>query len=97
MRSNSVNLKTIFCRLPRRWTQTCFQQHRFRFLVLGITSALITAIPATAAERLYFTYGAINLSVGVDSLETFAKDGTINKELEFYLSRFSPSLIQSLK
>jgi len=56
---------------------------------LGIISAILTAIPVKAAERIYFNYGTLGLSISVDSLETFAKEGTINKELEFYLQRVS--------
>ncbi|MGK7874040.1 MAG: alpha/beta hydrolase [Xenococcaceae cyanobacterium] len=64
----------------RRWV---------RSLALGMISAVVTAIPVSAAERIYFNYGALGLSIGVDSLETFAKEGTINKELDFYLRRVS--------
>ncbi|MFM7450846.1 MAG: alpha/beta hydrolase [Leptolyngbyaceae cyanobacterium] len=53
-------------------------------LLLGIASALLTAIPATAAEKLYFSYSLFQESLQVKSLEAFAKDGTINSDLAFY-------------
>ncbi|NEP00527.1 MAG: alpha/beta hydrolase [Symploca sp. SIO2E9] len=66
--------------LFRRW---------FRSLGLGAIYAILSAIPVSAAERIYFDYGPLALSISVDSLETFAKEGKINKELEFYLKRVS--------
>lgn len=53
-------------------------------LLLGLASALLTAIPATAAEKLYFSYSLFQESLQVKSLEAFAKDGTINSDLAFY-------------
>jgi predicted dienelactone hydrolase len=45
---------------------------------------------AEAAERIYFNYGPLGFSVSINSLEQFAKDGTVNKELAFYLERVTP-------
>jgi predicted dienelactone hydrolase len=45
---------------------------------------------AEAAERIYFNYGPLGFSVSISSLEQFAKDGTVNKELAFYLERVTP-------
>jgi predicted dienelactone hydrolase len=59
-------------------------------LLLGITTACLTAIPVHAAEKLYLSYGPLMLSLRVESLETFAKDGTINQDLGFYLDRATP-------
>lgn len=59
-------------------------------LLLGTIPALIAVMPVEAADRIYFTYGPLNLSLKVDSLEEFAKTGKINKELEFYLREVSP-------
>jgi predicted dienelactone hydrolase len=60
---------------------------RLRFLFLAILAIFLTILPAVAADRLLFNYGPLNLSVAVDSLETFANNGTIDKELAFYLNR----------
>ncbi|MGK7874041.1 MAG: alpha/beta hydrolase [Xenococcaceae cyanobacterium] len=56
---------------------------------LALVIIPVTATPVDAAERIYFNYGPLGFSVAVDSLETFAKEGTINKELGFYLPKLS--------
>jgi predicted dienelactone hydrolase len=61
-----------------------------RYLSLGILSALLTSIPVIAAEKLFLIYGPLKLSLRVSSLELFAKEGTINKDLEFYLGKANP-------
>jgi len=72
---------------------------KFSLFVLGLTSAFLTSLPVKAAEKLLFTYGPIELSVKVESLELFAKDGTINEDLGQYLNRISPkdqAILESL-
>lgn len=59
-------------------------------LFSGCLSVFLTAIPLNAAEKLYLSYGPLMFSLQVKSLETFAKDGTINKDLDFYLQRATP-------
>ena len=54
-------------------------------LTLGTVSAILTALPLCAAEKIYIVYGPLRLSLGVDSLETLGKEGVVNKELDFYL------------
>jgi predicted dienelactone hydrolase len=58
-------------------------------LTLGAISAILTAIPVSAAEAIFFKYGPFLFSLSVDSLEIFAKEGKINRELAFYLGRVS--------
>lgn len=65
---------------------------KINLLLLGFLSACLTAIPVNAAEKLYLSYGPILLSLQVESLETFAKDGTINKDLGFYLGQVTPEV-----
>ncbi|MEM8778842.1 MAG: alpha/beta hydrolase, partial [Cyanobacteria bacterium P01_G01_bin.49] len=55
-------------------------------LSLGILSTLLSFLPVQAAEKIYLIYGPVNLSVRVSSLEKFAKEGIIDKNLEFYLN-----------
>ena len=55
-------------------------------LILGIIP-VFTAVPATAAERVMFNYGPLLLEIEVSSLEQFAKEGKINRELAFYMKR----------
>jgi predicted dienelactone hydrolase len=64
--------------------------YRLRFLLLGIFSAVLTTLPVNAADRLLFNFGPLNFSVSVDALETFAREGKIERELAFYLNRLSP-------
>ncbi|MEM9215291.1 MAG: alpha/beta hydrolase [Cyanobacteria bacterium P01_F01_bin.150] len=47
----------------------------------------MTAPSAQAAERLFFFFGPFQLSVYIDSLEKFAEDGHIEKDLALYLNR----------
>ncbi|WP_432809091.1 alpha/beta hydrolase [Pantanalinema sp. GBBB05] len=47
-------------------------------------SALLTALPGQAAEKLTFFYGPFVQSVQVSSLNVFAQNGSINSDLEFY-------------
>jgi predicted dienelactone hydrolase len=61
-----------------------------RALALNCLSTLIVTLPMRAAEKLYLTYGPLKFSLKVESLETFAKQGTINKDLAFYLGFASP-------
>ncbi|NES81237.1 MAG: alpha/beta hydrolase [Moorea sp. SIO2B7] len=60
----------------RRWLHT---------LALGFLSIVLSHIPVDATERVYFNYDALGFSLSVDSLETFAVEGKINKELSFYI------------
>ncbi|MGK7931064.1 MAG: alpha/beta hydrolase [Microcystaceae cyanobacterium] len=59
---------------------------------LGLTLSIATPLSLKAAERIYFIYGPINLSLGIDSLEEFAETGNVNKELAYYfrLAKASP-------
>lgn len=62
-----------------------------RSLTLSFLGILATSFPVTAAEKLYLSYGPLMLSLRVESLEIFAKDGTINQDLGFYLDRATPA------
>lgn len=55
-------------------------------LLLSLPSLLtvLKSKPALSAEKLYVSYGPLDLSLSVDSLETFAKSGKIDDELKFY-------------
>ncbi len=67
-----------------------FSQRLLRQLLQGLTlgtlSALLTALPLYASQRLFFIYNPIVRSLGIDSLTTFAETGVVNKELDFYMS-----------
>ncbi len=78
-------------------SQHSFLKRLFQSSVLGISAAILTAIPANAAERLFFTFGPLRLSIGIDSLEEFAEEGTINKELAFYFDNIKEEEIENFR
>ncbi|MDJ0661834.1 MAG: alpha/beta hydrolase [Crocosphaera sp.] len=57
-----------------------------RNLTLGTFAAILAILPVYAQSRLIFIYPPINLSLGVDSLELFAKEGVVNNELAYYMN-----------
>jgi predicted dienelactone hydrolase len=68
------------------WTRQ-FSRHRsLTSLTLSVLAAAATALPLQAAEKIFFVFTPLNLSLRVNSLEVFAEDGTINKNLGFYLN-----------
>ncbi len=52
-------------------------------LLAGI-SLFCISLPSLAAEKINIIYGSAKLTLKVDSLEKFANEGIVNKELEFY-------------
>ncbi len=60
-------------------------QKNLRNATLGTLAAIFAAFPAYALPRLIFIYPPINLSLGIDSLELFATEGVVNKELAYYM------------
>ncbi|MGL5082739.1 MAG: alpha/beta hydrolase [Microcoleaceae cyanobacterium] len=54
-------------------------------LSLSVLPGLVATLPSEAAERIYVVFGPANLSIGIDSLETFAREGIISSELEDYM------------
>jgi hypothetical protein len=61
----------------------------FKALTLSLCSTVLTALPSVAANQIIVTYGPWRGSLRVESLETFAKEGTINNNLDFFLRRVS--------
>ncbi|MDJ0507814.1 MAG: alpha/beta hydrolase [Crocosphaera sp.] len=55
-------------------------------ITLATLAAILTAYPVFASQRLIFIYPPINLSLGIDSLELFATEGLVNKELAYYMN-----------
>jgi predicted dienelactone hydrolase len=56
----------------------------FRPLVLAVASALITSLPVKAADRIFFTYAPVHVSIRVASIEKFADKGIVDANLRFY-------------
>jgi len=59
---------------------------------LGVTSALLTAMPGRAAEQIVFPYGQLEFYLPVASLETFARDGKVDKDLAYYFRLLKPAM-----
>jgi predicted dienelactone hydrolase len=57
---------------------------KLRSLTIGSLSIFLTAIPVAAAEHVSLTYGALEFSIPVASLETYATTGTIDRHLAPY-------------
>lgn len=67
-------------------------------LSIGLLSVFFTAAPGLGAERIKFFYPPFGeFSLSVDSLETFAREGTITNELAFYASRLNPEQLAQLR
>ncbi|WP_013325107.1 alpha/beta hydrolase [Gloeothece verrucosa] len=60
-----------------------------KYVILSVGSALLTALPVIAADTIYVTFGPWRGSIRIESLETFANDGTINNNLRFFLRGLS--------
>jgi predicted dienelactone hydrolase len=61
----------------------------------GIWSGAIE--PAAAAEKIIVSYGALEFSVSVDSLETYAKTGKIEGALRSYVDLLTPEQLQQFQ
>ena len=59
-------------------------KHWFTSLSLGAIALTINAMGAIAAEKISFIYGPIISSLRISSLEAFAEDGTVTKNLGQY-------------
>ncbi|MEH2350992.1 MAG: alpha/beta hydrolase [Nostoc sp.] len=69
-----------------------------RYLGLGLLSTFLTATPGLGAERISFYYPPFGeFSLSVDSLETFAKVGKIDRDFSFYASRATPEQLAQLR
>jgi predicted dienelactone hydrolase len=53
-----------------------------KYLGLLAFTAVCTAAPAFGAERIYVTYGPLEVSVPIESLTLFAKEGKIDSNLD---------------
>ena len=68
------------------WYRQFFRRSSLISLTLGVFAATATAFPLQAAEKIFFVFTPLNMSLQIKSLELFAKDGTIDKDLGFYMN-----------
>jgi predicted dienelactone hydrolase len=70
-------------------------------LVLGCCGWLIPTAgisnSALAAERIYASYGALERSISVDALETYAKEGKLDEDLDGYARYLNPQQLAQLR
>jgi predicted dienelactone hydrolase/ABC-type amino acid transport substrate-binding protein len=67
------------------------------FLCLGIFPTALKPKIVLSAEKIYIPYGPLEISVSVDSLETFAKSGEIHSELEPYAKLLDAQTLAQLR
>jgi predicted dienelactone hydrolase len=65
--------------------------------LLSLVALLMRSPPVLAAEKVSFWYGAVEFSIPVDSLETYAKTGEIDNSLAVYDQYFSPQKLAKLR
>jgi predicted dienelactone hydrolase len=86
--------------LPHRQQSACsLPKVGLRFLPAGLGLLLSTlAMPAKAAEQVTLNYPPLgNFTIQVDSLAAFAKDGTVNKDLAFFVKLAPPEQVVQLR
>jgi hypothetical protein len=63
--------------------------------VIGLLS--MGTMPAIGAEQIKFSYGALEFSLPVADLETYAQNGEITSQLAFYAKRFESEDVAQLR
>lgn len=73
-------------RSPILQATTSKNLQRFGLFSVSTLSALLTALPSKAAERISFVFGPFQENLSVNSLAEFADSGKVNSDLAFYFS-----------
>jgi predicted dienelactone hydrolase len=60
-------------------------------------TAVCTAAPALGAERIYVTYGPVEVSVPIESLALFAKEGQIDSNLDGFAQYANESQLAEIR
>jgi predicted dienelactone hydrolase len=68
-----------------------------RYLGMGIIPFILSAGAVRAAEQVTLSYGAIERSISVESLETYAQTGTIPTDLKGFTRFLTPQQRQDLR
>lgn len=66
-------------------------------LVIGLLPIFGLETPVLAAERIYLSYTALERSIAVDALETYARTGKIDQDLAGYTRYLSPQQLVQLR
>ncbi|WP_293350602.1 MULTISPECIES: alpha/beta hydrolase [unclassified Microcoleus] len=68
-----------------------------KYLGLFAFTAVCTAAPALGAERIYITYGPLEVSVPIESLTLFAKEGKIDSNLDGFAQYAKESQLAEIR
>ena len=68
-----------------------------KYLGLFAFTAVCTAAPALGAERIYVTYGPVEVSVPIESLALFAKEGKIDSNLDGFAQYATESQLADIR
>ncbi len=63
----------------------------------GLVMSFLLASAATAAERVFATYGFIELAIPVKDLEVYANEGTLSPTLQTYAKFLKPAQLKDLR
>ncbi|MDJ0508658.1 MAG: alpha/beta hydrolase [Crocosphaera sp.] len=68
-------------------------------VIFGTITSLTLTLPSYAAEKIHFVFDSLMISVPVSSLETYAKEGNLSKQLSQYfnLARANEEEIQAFR
>jgi predicted dienelactone hydrolase len=66
-------------------------------LGIWVIPTLLSATPSLAAEHIYISYGVLERSISVNSLEIYARQGKIEDDLLAYTAYATPEQLQRLR
>ncbi|MBE9109444.1 alpha/beta hydrolase [Nodosilinea sp. LEGE 07298] len=80
----------------RVWTR-----QRLKFVAILLATVLLQslwfALPGHSAERVFINFGPLERSIAVADLETYARTGKLNNELESLSRYFSPEQLEQFR
>ncbi|MBE7382683.1 MAG: alpha/beta hydrolase [Leptolyngbya sp. SIO1E4] len=78
-----------------------WKNRRARILVgslgVGLLQSLLLALPGLSAERIFASFGPIERSISVDTLETYARTGELVDELKVYGRYLTPEQLEQFR
>ncbi|MDX2099244.1 MAG: alpha/beta hydrolase [Leptolyngbyaceae cyanobacterium bins.59] len=64
---------------------------------MSVISSLLTVSPTLAAERIYVSFGILERSIPIESLEVYARTGVIRDDLAAYTDYADPKQLEQLR
>jgi predicted dienelactone hydrolase len=65
--------------------------------IFSLLSLVLTQTPGSSAERVYLSYGVLERSLSVSSLETYAREGKLDNDLYIYSQYIKPEQLAQLR